>query len=251
MLRINLLPAYIAQKRRVRNAIIGMVALFALVTGGMLAYQFMVLQPEVARKEQEANDMQARADAVTAYKQETTRIRTQVAPLQDKVQFVNLVRYHNTIRQKIYRNVARYTYKQVEYNSMAVTGNTLAVSGYVRQISDIGRFYITLFGNPDITAVSLTSPIPGWPVGSGQQQQAQQVNPNGNGPLRPAYPVAAAATLVGAVSPPQVPASAMALPGGGAAGGGAAAAGMAGMPPGTPTDGSGEVPPPGDEPVVP
>jgi len=250
MLRINLLPAYIAQKRRVRNAIIGMIALFSLVTGLGLAYQFMVLQPEVAKLEQDANDMQARADAVTAYKAETSRIRTKVAPLQEKVQFVELIRYHNTIRQKIYRNVARYTYKQVEYNSMAVTGNTLAVSGYVRQISDIGRFYITLFGNPDITAVSLTSPIPGWPVGVGGQQQPQQVNPNGNGPLKPAYPVAATATLVRAVAPPQVPPSAMAPVGG--AGGGAAAAGVPGIPgDGAPIGPAADTIPPPDAPAEP
>jgi hypothetical protein len=238
MLRINLLPAYIAQRKRVTNTIIGMVALFLIVNGLMLGYNFAVLGPAVTAKEEEANAMQAKADAVVAYEAETTQIRAKVKPLQEKVQFVELVRYHNGIRQKIFRNVARYTYKNVEYDSMAVSGSTLSLRGYVAQLSDIGRFYITLFGNPDVTAVSLTSSLPSWPSGA-TNQQAQAVNTT-TGPIKPAYQVAATATLVRPVVTPTLPASALTPPNGAPAGAavpGAPTAPPVSAPPSAPEDG--------------
>lgn len=244
MLRINLLPAYIAQRRRVRNAIIGMIALFLLATGGSLFYQFGMLQPEVTRLEQEANDMQAQADQVTAYASQTAQIRQKVQPLKEKVQFVESIRYHNRIRQKIFRNVAKYTYNEVEYDSMSVNSNTLQVNGYVRQLADIGRFYITLFGNPDITAVSLTSPVPSYPLGGPTAQQAQGVNPN-SPPRTPAYPVSATATLVRSVATPTLPASAQTPPTGattGAAAGAPGAPPAAAAPPALPPDDAGAPP---------
>ncbi|MES2460211.1 MAG: hypothetical protein V4671_06490 [Armatimonadota bacterium] len=294
MLRINLLPAYIAERRKTRTAIALSTAAFALVCAGLLFF-FVTLSSQVAAKEQEATDEEAKQAAVEAIKSKTSQIRTQIAPLQDKVNFVKNVRFHNTLAPSIYRNAARYTIRQVEYNSMRIAGSTLTIGGFVsgegakgeptgkQSVQNFGRYLITFFGNPDITALSVAG-LPGYPspatgTGSGTNTGAGGF-PGGGGrsgppsfpggpegfpgagggdvpggsaalgqlPSRPGFPFTATATLKRPVTAPTVPAS---------AGGGATAGGIPGAPPGFdpalaggPTDG-GPPTPPTDAPPAP
>lgn len=219
MLRINLLPAYIAERKKTRNAIIANSALFAIVLGGMLYWNFGLKVPEVQAEDQKAADEQVIADRVNKIVSDTSQLRQQIAPLQDKVNFVKQVRFHNEVRQIIFRKAAKYTYKEVEYNQMAVTGNTLSITGYVKKLSDIGRTYLTFYGNPDVTAVSIAG-MPGYPTAE-QQQNQNGANINQQR-VRPAYPIQLTATLTRSVAPPALPASLNASATGG--GGGAAAA---------------------------
>ena len=214
MLRINLLPAYIAERQKVRNTLIACVIGFLAVVGGMLGYQFAVLGPALDKRVEEANQRQSEADAEVAYESQTSTIRTQIKPLQEKVDFVKFVQYYNTLPPRIYRQAAAYTYREVEYNQMAINGNTLSVSAYVKNIADIGRFYITFYGNPDVTAVSISG-IPSWPEGTVNNPQVP------GQPVPPAlrsFPVALTATLAKPVSPPALPASLQAGAAGGAPG---------------------------------
>ena len=211
MLRINLLPAYIAERQKVRNAIIGSVAFFLIVVGGMLGYQFGMAQPELDKRTAEADAKQTEADNEQKFEQETTTIRTQIKPLQDKVDFVNNVRFYNTLRPRIFRNAAAYTYREVEYNSMSVNGNTLAISGYVKSLADMGRFYITFYGNPDVTAVSVGD-LPGWT----NDGSAGQGLPGQRPATQRGFPIGLTATLAKPVGRPSLPASLLEAAGGGA-----------------------------------
>ena len=189
MLRINLLPAYIAERRKTRTAIVLSTAVFAIACAGLLFF-FLNLSAAVAAKEQEATDEEAKQAEVVAIKSKTSQIRTQIAPLQDKVTFVENVKFYNTLAPRIYRNAAKYTIRQVEYNSMKVAGNTLTIGGFVsgddgkgnssgkQSVENFGRYLITFFGNPDITALSVAG-LPGYPsvaTGTGTG------NPSGGAP---------------------------------------------------------------------
>lgn len=163
MLRINLLPAYIAERRKTRLTIAAFSAAFLAVTGGLLAYYF-VKEAQVQDLEAKASAEETAAQAVQAIQAQAQTTRSGVQPILDKVSYVDQVRFYNTLRPRIYRQVAAYTHKDIQYNSMAVTGRSLAVSAFAKNLSDIGRFLITMFGNPDLTAVSVSGP-PGWPAG--------------------------------------------------------------------------------------
>ena len=225
MLRINLLPAYIAERKRLNWAIAGASFLFLALLGGMLGYHFLSLAPAVAAKTEEADAKQKEAEAATKIGADAKAIRDGVAPILDKVNYVEAIRYHNRIRQKIFRNAAKYTIRDVEYGSMAVSGNTLQIGGYCQKVSDLGRFYITMFGNPDVTAVSIQG-IPNW-------QQAVPppvvVAPGGDPVPVPStwFPVQMTATLVRSVITPSLPAS-LASGGVGGSGGGGGAGGFRG-----------------------
>jgi len=209
MLRINLLPAYIAERRKTRAAIVMSTLLFLAVTGGLLAYNFGVLQPAVAAREQEAADQEAIVAQVKDLETKIQEETTKATPYKEKVGFVKEVHFQNTIRSKIYRNAARYTDPKVEYSSMAANANVLSMNAYVRSLDDLGRMYITMFGNPDVNAVSISG-IPGYPMNRTQTQTFGGYNPQTNQAPSQAsqwWPVQVVATLIRPIVTPQLPAS--------------------------------------------
>ena len=289
MLRINLLPAYIAERRKTKTATFASIALFALVCASLL-FVYMGKAAAVTAKEQEATDEEAKQAEVVTIKSKTTQIRTQIAPLQDKVTFVKNVKFYNTLAPRIYRNAAKYTIRQVEYNSMNIAGSALTIGGFVsgddgkgnssgkQSVENFGRYLITFFGNPDITALSVAG-LPGYPSvatgtgtgtpnggapgfpGGGQGgpragglgQLGSQGGPGGIGgpgfpdpsaalgqvPGRPGFPFSATATLKRPVTSPNVPASA----GGGTSTTAGSPAGLGGpVSPGPPSDAPGAAP---------
>ena len=107
MLRINLLPAYIAERRKVRAAIAVSTALWLAVLAGGLGYNFVVLNKQIADETARASEADADASKEEAYEAETAKMLTVVKPLQEKVDFVKQTRWFNTLTPKIYRNAAR------------------------------------------------------------------------------------------------------------------------------------------------
>jgi hypothetical protein len=220
MLRINLLPAYIAEQKKTLAAwwITGVG--LALVLAGLLAWALWIRQ-QVADMTQAANDADTAATAVEKTQSDADAERQKVAPIKAKRDFVNNVRFYNTLRPRIYRQAAQYTLRNAEYNSMAVQGDTLSMSAYVRSISDVARFYITLYNNPDIKALSVRG-LPGWPNAS---TVPLAPGTTGNDPNRNVIPLAVTAQLIKPIGAP-------APPGGGAAVGGGRPGGGLGGPPG-------------------
>lgn len=167
MLRINLLPAYIGEKKKTRAAIVGASLLVAAVTGGML-FAWNHQNQQVIEREAAASQKQTEAEAVTQLQTDATSIRGAIKPITVKRDFIDAALFYNKLRPRIYRRAARYTTNNVEFNSMNVTGQSLAISAFAKRTSDIGRFLITMFGNPDLSAVSVTG-VPAWsgPGGTG------------------------------------------------------------------------------------
>lgn len=163
MLRINLLPAYLAERRKTRTAIILSTLLFLGVLGGML-FWWSSTNTAVQARETEANQMEQEATAVQGLETQASTIRQGIQPISAKVDFIKQVQFYNGLKQRIYRQAARYTTNNIEYNSMAVQGETLSMNAFATKLPDIGRFLITFFGNPDVRAVSVSG-VPGWPRG--------------------------------------------------------------------------------------
>jgi hypothetical protein len=240
MLRINLLPAYIAERKKTRLAIILASLLFLGITGLGLGYHFGVLTPQVEEAKRLADEEQVKADRVTQLIAAIEAEKQKIKPIEDKVNFVENVWFHNTVRSKVFRNAARFTDPKVEFSGMAANGNTLSINAYARSLDDLGRFYIGMFGNPDVSAVSISG-IPGWPRNRADQSNFQGYNPLGNQAQTAAsewWPVQMVATLVRPIVTPQLPAT---LTGGGQGGfgmpGGMGGPGMMGPMGGGPMDG--------------
>lgn len=223
-LRINLLPAYLAEVRNTKRAIVGFSALFILALAASGGYYY-VTQTETVKQEEAANQMEqdatTKTSEVTKIKGEASTLRAKIAPIQDKVAFVEDVRFYNTWVQKIYRRAARYTDRRVEYSSMAVNGGTLSMTGYAQSVDDLARYLITFYGNPDVTAVSVTGP-PAW-----QRPSQTVVNPlEAQTPsTTTGFNFTVTATLLKSLQRPIPPASLDGDPSGGAGATGASATG--------------------------
>lgn len=162
MLRINLLPAYIEEQKKTRNVIIATSLAVAALTGVLAFYTFSILRTQVDTQIAAANEEERKALEVTALKEQAANILSAAKPITDKTSYVEQVAFYNKLRQRIYRRVAQYTYKDVEYSAMNIQGQALTLGAYAKKLSDVGRFYIQLFNNPDLSAVSISG-IPGWP----------------------------------------------------------------------------------------
>jgi hypothetical protein len=211
MLRINLLPAYIAERKKTQLAwwLAGGTA--ALLCAGPAVYALAVQSPAYTKILGEATEANETADQTRKAQADATEERSKIDPIKKKVEFVKNVQYYNTLPGQIYRNAARYTDKEVEYNSMQVAGDTLQISAFVPSLENYGRFFITLFQNPDVKGVSVKG-LQGWP----SQQAGSGTATGATGEIRRGFPVAVTAQLKGSVIPPVPPVS----PAGGGAGGG-------------------------------
>jgi hypothetical protein len=211
MLRINLLPAYIAERKKTQLAwwLAGGTA--ALLCAIPAVYALVVQSPAYSKILGEATEANATADQTRKAQADATEERSKIDPIKKKVEFVKNVQYYNTLPGQIYRNAARYTDKDVEYNSMQVAGDTLQISAFVPSLENYGRFFITLFQNPDVKGVSVKG-LQGWP----SQQAGSGTATGATGEIRRGFPVAVTAQLKGSVLPPAPPVS----PAGGGAGGG-------------------------------
>lgn len=210
MLRINLLPTYLEEQKQLRLAIAGATILFVAVLGGMLGWHFGKLVPEQQAATTRAEQAAAAKAAAEAIHTQAQQELAKVQPILDKVEFVEQVQFQNEVRQKIFARAAQYTDAKVEYDQMAVNGDTFTVNAYCQTIADLGRFYLTMFNNPDFTAVSVQG-IPGWPNAASVNSEIGQ-NPWGAGGsttqrLSTWFPVQLTAKLVRPVVSPSLPGS--------------------------------------------
>jgi len=157
MLRINLLPAYVGQKRLNKKMTAAFTAAFIIVVGGLLGWEFLILRPADANETTMAND----AVAAKAYLDSETALAASTlaaaAPVQANIQFYHDVQTYNASYPDLYEEVARFTSPKILYTSMAVDGQTLTIDAYTPSIEELGRYLQVMYHEPDITSVSVAS----------------------------------------------------------------------------------------------
>lgn len=161
MLRINLLPAYVAQRRTVaRLRVIAVLGLIVIIVGGVGYY--LSLLPQVANMTQQAQTAQNDKSQIDALNSKAADTLSKVGPILAKVKFYNDVQKYNPQTAELYARVARWTSPAVYLSSMAVSGDTLAISGFTKSISDLGRYLQYMYTEPDVQTVALTSSLPSY-----------------------------------------------------------------------------------------
>ncbi len=224
MLRVNLLPAYLGeQKKRTTQYVLAGLLLTAVV-GAMLGWHFGQVKPAELKMAEEAADADRRATEVETLRSKNDAEEATIAPLKAKVNFVKQVRWYNGLRPRIFEQAARYTDPRVEYNSMTVQGDTLAIKGRVKKLSDAASYYLAMSANPDVKAVGWKG-IYGWPNTKTNQTigPGQQADPNAAG-----FDIDVVAQLTNSVAAPAPPGGGSSVGGAGGGGGG----GGVGGPPG-------------------
>lgn len=190
MLRINLLPPHIYERRRVRKAIVAFSFLFLVVLFGMLTWWFMLTKKQNDLQLQ-VNDMEQKAQEVRMLQDEIAKEQARIASTRAKVEFIEAVMEYNLEYPKLYEELAKYTYSRMLYRSIQPAGNQLTIQAHARTLGDCGRYLMNMYRATHLFSSVSISGVPGWP------QQGE-----GGGGLPGGFDFTVTCTLVKPITPP-------------------------------------------------
>ena len=162
MLRINLLPNYVSQRRQTRKLLLGFIVLFVLCAV-IPTVLYLNASGQAAIWESKATSAEAGKAITDALKQKASDTTSQIAPLQAKVDFVNAVHQHNIDIVKFWNLLAQYSSgSKVIYSDAAISGSTLTIKAYTPSIAEVGRYLQAMYQEPDFQSVGVDK-LPGYP----------------------------------------------------------------------------------------
>jgi hypothetical protein len=145
VLKINLIPKYIYEKRKARQLVILFVVLVLGVGAGMFGW-FAVLNKQKQEITVQVADMEQKKAEVDALTAEAAAEEGKAPPMQSKVSFVEGVMNYNNEYPKLYEELSRYTYSRVLYKSIEpATGTQLKIGARARSVGDCGRYLMNMY----------------------------------------------------------------------------------------------------------
>lgn len=176
MIKINLLPKSIGQST-LSQITAGILTVFLLlVVGGLLGYYHMVMVPRTDDMEKQANEAVELKTKVQGIQAQAAAQTDLIAPIKEKINFVNDVVKYNSKYPELFEEVARWTYDQVVYSSMSTSGGTLTMNARAQSLEDLGRYLLNMYRATGLfTSVSISN-VPSYPGRS-------SVPNNGRGPI--------------------------------------------------------------------
>ena len=161
MLKINLLPPYIFEKRKIRRTAILFGVLVACVAAGMFGWYGMLtakerdLNSEVLMWEQKAAEVKSLEDQAAAEEAKAPTTKS-------KVDFIEKVMAYNLAYPKLYEELAKYTYSRILYRSVEPSPNQLKITARARSVGDCGRYVLNMYRASHVFASVRIDSVPGW-----------------------------------------------------------------------------------------
>ena len=162
MLRINLLPSYVQQRRLTKKLILPFILLFLLSVALPLAAYFY-LHGKLTTLTQEASDAVTGKGKTDSLKQEATTTLAQVGPVQQKLQFVTDTDAYDRKWVAEYAQLAQTTPRSTFiYDGAAITGPTMAIKAYSPSVETVGQYLQVMYHEPNFSTVAVDH-IPAYP----------------------------------------------------------------------------------------
>ena len=162
MLRINLLPSYVTQRRLTKKLVPTFIGLFLLSVALPLA-AYVYLHNHLVQLTSDANDAVAGKSKTDALKAQATTTLAAVGPIQAKLKFVTDTNDYLRKWVVLYNTLAATTPKSsFIYSGATVTGPTMAIKAYSPSVEEVGRYLQTMYHEPDFTSV-VVDHIPAYP----------------------------------------------------------------------------------------
>lgn len=168
MIKINLLPPNIYEKRQIRQ-LIGLFVVGAILIGGGIGYwdhTIKVATQTTMEQADAAENLTKQAEGFKAKAAETRKpIDDEINP---KIKFFDSVAEYNNEYPKLFEEVAKFTKSGIVYTSLDPTGGTtLTISASATKLMDIGFYLSNMYRATHIfTSVAITTPVGGWPSGA-------------------------------------------------------------------------------------
>lgn len=166
MIKINLLPKSINEKKIVKNTAILFAVLVVLILAGGVGYTQMVLVPQVQAEEQLATETEALEKEVVAIEGERDAWTAKIPPIKSKLDFINNVLEYNKKYPKLYEDIAKWTYEKVSLTGLACDGTQVSMTARARSLDDLGRYLLNMYRATDLFTEVTISGVPGYPAGA-------------------------------------------------------------------------------------
>lgn len=187
MLKINLLPPYIFERRKVRQTAFLFGLIFMLTFGGMLTWWFMLGRKEADLRSRLAivNVTKAQVEALEAT---ISAEQAKIPPIKDRMDYFKAVIAYNEKFPAVYEELVKYTYERVLYRSIQPSNSQLTIAAHAKSLGDCGRYLLNIYRARHLFSNVTISAVPGYPS-----------NPAAG------FDFTVTATLVNPIDPPAIP----------------------------------------------
>ena len=161
MLKINLLPPHIFEKRKIRTTALIFAVLVAAVAAGMFGWYSVLaarerdLTVQVAEWERKANEVKALEAQLAAEEAKAPAIKR-------KVDFIEQLMTYNAAYPQLYEELARYTYSRILYRSIEPSASQIKIGARARSVGDCGRYLLNMYRASHILSSVTVDNVPGW-----------------------------------------------------------------------------------------
>lgn len=161
-MKLNLLPAYVAQRKVNRQLAVLMVVLF-LVVNAVVGFLYFNAKSELARLQEEKDTLEMEASRADTLVQQAQARLAQVQATLTKVGFIDAILQWNPKYPELYEKIAEFTHPRVRYESMALNSNNqLQITAVTKSVREIGLYLQTMYKCPLLSGVSLTTTTQGF-----------------------------------------------------------------------------------------
>jgi hypothetical protein len=161
-MKLNLVPAYVHQRKANKQVVVLLALLFLLVNGAM-GYLMYDTQQRLSELRGEKSQKESQAMQVDNLVEQAKSRVSQVALTLRKVDFVDQILQWNKRFPEMYSEVAQYISPRARVMQMQVAqGNQLEMSATTKGVREIGLFLQTMYKCPRFSGVSLTTQTNGY-----------------------------------------------------------------------------------------
>jgi hypothetical protein len=178
MIKINLLPPHVVEKRKVRGLAILLLALLLFEIGGLFFYYSTLVKLE-KEQQQLYTDTKTKADYVRGLKSEAAAELDAAGKVLGQVAWYDGILQHNAKIADTLIKINEYIYAKMTINSWNVNGASVTLQGATKDLDHVASAYLNLLRSPYITPARGVTFSPSLGVAPSGPQGGPQQRPGG------------------------------------------------------------------------
>src|SRR5688572_12142558 len=188
MLKINLLPPYINQRKQVRVAAV-IVALLVAAEIGTLVVMRNGPIAEKNRLTSEKSDKEGKLAQLNQIGTRSSTVLAEEGTFKPTVDFFRSVEDFNRQHPNLYENTARYTFSEIMFLNLEAQQTQLQFNGYASNPTHVSRMLIGLTRSPDFQGLPQITGLPQYTEAeAAQREQANTAEDLPEGMVMGGYP---------------------------------------------------------------
>lgn len=155
MIRLDLLPDYIRERKKIKTFLLVFLVLIIveLAIFGLLMKQG---NSALAAKEDELASLAGPKAQADAAKAELERVKGQIQPYEVRVTYANDLMDHNRKWQEAIERIFPYVSSDAVIKRLDCDGTQISIDGYAKSVRHMARFYFNFSRCPSLTNTTLT-----------------------------------------------------------------------------------------------